>query len=147
MSVRGQLFRALNYGERIHVFHGSHATGGFCLVKQLYSLAATPTSALSRMGSKVAPKYGIQAEMQQHLTNSSRGLLLREYCLRSESKTCQDGEDWASDRKSAKSEAEARVRKLSRESTVAAGENNKMCSDYSTRGDGCPYTSHLKTRA
>lgn len=39
-----------------------------------------------------------------------------------ESKRCQEGEDWASDRKTAKSEAEARVRKLSRASTTAAGE-------------------------
>lgn len=39
----------------------------------------------------------------------------------SESKNCQDGEDWASDRKSAKTEAEARVKKLSRASASAAG--------------------------
>lgn len=39
-----------------------------------------------------------------------------------ESKRCQEGEDWASDRKTAKSEAEARVRKLSRAPMTAAGE-------------------------
>eukprot|EP00752_Nemacystus_decipiens_P008440 g7544.t1 len=49
-----------------------------------------------------------------------RGPTLDGEATRAESKTCPDGEDWASDRKSAKSEAEARVRKLSRESAITA---------------------------
>lgn len=41
-----------------------------------------------------------------------------------ESKRSKEGEDWESDRKTAKNEAEARVRKLSRPSVTAAGERN-----------------------
>lgn len=40
-----------------------------------------------------------------------------------ESKSFREGEDWASDRKSAKNEAEARARKLSRASMAGAGKN------------------------
>ena len=67
---------------------------------------------------------------RKHIPDHPLFLTVRNYlCLRSESKTCQDGEDWASDRKSAKSEAEARVRKLSLQSTIAAGETDKIGQD------------------
>ncbi|CAM9224809.1 unnamed protein product [Hapterophycus canaliculatus] len=57
--------------------------------------------------------------------DNDQGQALREEPTRAESKNCQDGQDWASDRKSAKTAAEARVQKLGRASASAAGDHRK----------------------
>ncbi|CAM9297046.1 unnamed protein product [Ectocarpus sp. 4 AP-2014] len=58
---------------------------------------------------------------------------------RAESKSCREGEDWASDRKSAKNEAEARARKLSRASMAGAGSADNIEAERKAAGNGTTF--------
>ncbi|CBJ29425.1 conserved unknown protein [Ectocarpus siliculosus] len=55
---------------------------------------------------------------------------------RAESKNCRAGEDWASDRKTAKNEAEARTRKLSRAFMAGAGSADNIEAERKAAGNG-----------